>query len=227
MKIGVILSGSGVFDGSEIHEAVFTLLAIGEQHAKAICYAPDIEQYHVINHLTGEEMDEKRNVLVESARIARGDIKPLSEFSAAELDALMLPGGFGAAKNLTEWAFKGPEGKINPEVKKAIVDMVEAGKPVGGLCMGPTVIAKALEGTGIQPMLTVGSTEAPMASDIAAVSQGMEKTGAIAVMKTIEEVAVDEKNKIVTAPCYMMEADIVQIRENIKKAVAELVRLAG
>ncbi len=226
MKIGVILSGSGVFDGSEIHEAVFTLLAIREHNAEAVCYAPDIEQYHVVNHLTGEVMNEKRNVLVESARIARGDIRPLSEFSAAELNALMLPGGFGAAKNLTEWAFNGPDGDINPEVKKAIIDMVQSGKPVGGLCMGPTVIAKALEGTGIQPELTVGSTEAPATTDIAAVSQGMEKTGAIAVMKTIEEVAVDEKNKIVTAPCYMMEADIVQIRENIKMAVKELVRMA-
>ncbi len=226
MKIGVILSGSGVFDGSEIHEAVFTLLAIREQNAEAVCYAPDIEQYHVVNHLTGEVMNEKRNVLVESARIARGDIHPLSEFSATDLDALMLPGGFGAAKNLTEWAFKGPDGRINPEVRKAIVDMVQAGKPVGGLCMGPTVIAKALEGTDIRPELTVGSTAAPSTTDIAAVSQGMEKTGAIAVMKTIEEVAVDEKNKIVTAPCYMMEADILQIRENIKMAVKELVRMA-
>lgn len=225
MKIGVILSGSGVYDGSEIHEAVFTLLAIREQNAEAVCYAPDVEQYHVVNHLTGDEMDEKRNVLVESARIARGDIRSLADFSASNLNALILPGGFGAAKNLTEWAFKGPEGKINSKVKKAIVQMVLAGKPVGGLCMGPTVIAKALEGTGIKPELTVGTTDAPSPYDIAAVSQGMEKTGALPVMKTIDEVAVDVKNKIVTAPCYMMEADILQVRENVKKAVVALIAL--
>lgn len=226
MKIGVILSGSGVYDGSEIHEAVFTLLAIREQNADAVCYAPDIEQYHVVNHLNGEEMNEKRNVLIESARIARGDIKSLSEFSAPELDALILPGGFGAAKNLTEWAFKGPDGKINSDVRRAIVEMVQKGKPVGGLCMGPTVIAKALEEIDIQPQLTVGTTDAPSPYDIAAVSQGMEKTGALPVMKTNKEISVDEKNKIVTAPCYMMEADILQVRENIKDAVEALVRLA-
>ncbi len=226
MKIGVILSGSGVYDGSEIHEAVFTLLAISEQGAESVCYAPNIDQYHVINHLTGDDMDEKRNVLVESARIARGEIMDLSRFSVSGVDALILPGGFGAAKNLTEWAFKGPDGEINSEVRKAIVDMVQAGKPVGGLCMGPTVIAKALEGTGIQAELTVGSTDAPSPYDIAAISQGMEKAGATPVMKTVEEVAVDEKNKIVTAPCYMMEADILQVRENIKNVVKALVRLA-
>jgi enhancing lycopene biosynthesis protein 2 len=216
-----------VYDGSEIHEAVFTLLAICEQNAEAVCYAPDVEQYHVVNHLTGDEMDEKRNVLVESARIARGDIRSLADFSTSDLDALILPGGFGAAKNLTEWAFKGPDGKINSEVRKAIVEMVQAGKPVGGLCMGPTVIAKALEGTDVKPELTVGTTKAPSPYDIAGVSQGMEKTGALPVMKTIEEVAVDEKNKIVTAPCYMMQANILQVRENVKKAVEALIGLVG
>jgi len=225
MKIGVILSGSGVYDGSEIQEAVFTLLAIREQGAESVCFAPNIDQYHVINHLTGDDMNEKRNVLVESARIARGEIQDMSKFSVSEVDALILPGGFGAAKNLTEWAFKGPDGAIHSEVMRSIVDMVQAGKPVGGLCMGPTVIAKALEGTGIQPELTVGTTDAASPYDIAAVSQGIEKAGAIPVMKTIKEISVDEKNKIVTAPCYMMEADILQVRENIKHAVEALVRL--
>ena len=225
MKIGVILSGCGVYDGSEIQEAVFTLLALQQHQAEAVCFAPDIPQHHVINHITGEEMQETRNVLVESARIARGNILPLSEFKEKDLDALLLPGGFGAAKNLTKWAFSGPDGEINDEVKKAIVEMVMAHKPVGGMCMGPTVIAKALQGTGIQSELTVGTTKAPSPYDIAAISQGVEKTGAASVMKTVEEIAIDRKNKIVTAPCYNMEANIQQIWNNVKMAVDAVVEM--
>lgn len=225
MKIGVLLSGNGVFDGSEIHEAVFTLLAIDENNAEAVCCAPDIDQHHVLNHITGEEMNEKRNVLIESARIARGNIQPLSGISAGDIDALVLPGGFGAAKNLTKWAFKGPDGDILPDVKRIINEMVMNGKPVCGLCMGPTVIAKALEGTEIHASLTVGTTDDPSPYEIDAISAGMEKTGATAVMKKISEIMVDEQHKIVTAPCYMMEATISQIRANIKMAVDKTIEL--
>jgi len=225
MKIGVIFSGSGVFDGTEIHEGVFTLLSIKKTGGEAVCYAPDVDQHHVINHITGEEMNEKRNVLVESARIARGEIQSLDKFNASDIDALILPGGFGAAKNLTKWAFSGPDGEINAQVKDAIVSMVKAGKPVGGLCMGPTVIAKALEGSGVAASLTVGTTEEASPYEIEAISQGMEKAGAKAAMKNIYEVEVDKENKIVTAPCYMMEADILQVRNNVQKAVDELVKL--
>ena len=225
MKIGVIFSGSGVFDGTEIQEGVFTLLSIKKVGGEAVCFAPDIDQHHVINHITGEVMNETRNVLVESARIARGEIRSLADFNADELDALVLPGGFGAAKNLTGWAFSGPDGPIDEQVKAAIVSMVKAGKPMAGLCMGPTVIAKALEGSGVRASLTVGTTEDTSPYEIGAISAGMEKTGAIAVMRTIDEVEVDYQNKIVTAPCYMMEADILQIRQNVQKAIDALVKL--
>lgn len=225
MKIGVIFSGSGVYDGTEIQEGVFTLLAIKKVGAEAVCFAPDIEQHHVINHITGEEMNESRNVLVESARIARGEIQSLAEFDASQLDALVIPGGFGAAKNLTGWAFSGPDGEINEQVEHAIISMVKSNKPIAGLCMGPTVIAKALENSGVSATLTIGSTDAPSPYEIEAISQGIEKTGATAVMKTIEEIAVDTENKIVTAPCYMMEADILQIRNNVQKAIDTLVKL--
>jgi enhancing lycopene biosynthesis protein 2 len=225
MKIGVLLSGNGVFDGSEIHEAVFTLLAIDENGAEASCFAPDIDQHHVLNHMTGEEMNETRNVLIESARIARGNIKDIKVISHENIDALIIPGGFGAAKNLTNWAFQGPDGEIQSDVKRIINEMVVHGKPVCGLCMGPTVIAKALEGSGITASLTVGTTEAPSPYEIDAISAGMEKTGATAVMKDITEIMVDETNKIVTAPCYMMEATISQIRNNIKMAVDKTIEL--
>jgi enhancing lycopene biosynthesis protein 2 len=218
-KVAVILSGSGVFDGSEIHESVFTLLSIVENGATYQCFAPDVEQHHVLNHITGEEMNEKRNVLVEAARIARGNILPLSKYKADDFDALVIPGGFGAAKNLTKWAFNGPDGDINIDVKNAITETIQNKKPVVGLCMGPTVIAKALEGTQTNPHLTVGSTNAKSPYDIAAISGGLEKTGAIAEMKTIDEILIDKERRIITAPCYMMEADILQVRKNIEQAI--------
>jgi enhancing lycopene biosynthesis protein 2 len=225
MKIGVLLSGNGVFDGSEIHEAVLTLLAIDEHNAEAVCMAPDIDQYHVLNHVSGEEMKEKRNVLVESARIARGKIENLDFITHKDIDALVIPGGFGAAKNLTKLAFNGPDGDILPSVKKLINDMITNKKPVCGLCMGPTVIAKALEGVSIKPVLTVGTVNEPSPYDIRAICDGMEKTGTVISMKSIREIEIDLKNKIVTAPCYMMEASVKQIRENISLAISELVKL--
>ncbi|MBI1288338.1 MAG: isoprenoid biosynthesis glyoxalase ElbB [Flavobacteriales bacterium] len=221
-KIGVLLSGNGVYDGSEIHESVFTLLAIDENRGEAICMAPNVDQYHVINHISGDEMQEKRNVMVEAARIARGAISDLADMSSADMDALVIPGGFGAAKNLTTWAFNGPDGEINEEVKRIINEMVNANKPIVGLCMGPTVIAKALEGAGLNEHLTVGTTQEASPYEIGAISAGMVKTGAVAEMKTVHEISVDTENRIITAPCYMMEASISDIRDNIKQAIDQL-----
>lgn len=224
-KAAVLLSGAGVFDGAEIHESVFTLWALDKRGVAYQVFAPDVWQHHVINHLTGEEMPEKRNVLIESARISRGQSKNLNEYRASDYDGLILPGGFGVAKNLTKWAFQGPDGEILQEVKRAIQETLDAGKPVLGLCMGPAAIAKALEGTSRHPVLTVGSTRAPSPYDIAGVSAGLEKAGARSVEKTIQEIAIDESNKIVTAPCYMMEARISEVAANIDAAVEAFVRL--
>jgi enhancing lycopene biosynthesis protein 2 len=221
-KIAVVLSGCGVFDGSEIHEAVFTLLSIVENGGHYQCFAPDMDQFHVINHITGNEMPEKRNVLIEAARIARGSILPLNEYRAGDYDGLVIPGGFGAAKNLTQWAFNGPDGDIQPDVKNAIVNTLQNKKPLVGLCMGPTVIARALVGTSMHANLTVGTTTHPSPYDIAAISQGMEKAGAIAAMKTSAEILIDKELQIISAPCYMMEADILEVRHNIKQAIDAL-----
>ena len=221
-KVGVLLSGNGVYDGSEIHESVFTLLAIDENRGEALCFAPNIDQHHVVNHLSGAEMEERRNVLVEAARIARGSISDLHDVSHSDLDALVIPGGFGAAKNLTKWAFSGPDGDINDDVKRIINEFAEANKPIVGLCMGPTVIAKALEGADKKQHLTVGTTEEASPYEIDAISAGMEKVGAVAEMKTIREIAVDLDNRIISAPCYMMEGSITDIRNNIKQAIDQL-----
>ncbi|MFA7325687.1 MAG: isoprenoid biosynthesis glyoxalase ElbB [Candidatus Kapaibacterium sp.] len=226
MKIGVLLSGCGVYDGSEIHESVFTLLAIEENGAEAICFAPDKDQAHVINHLDGSvEQGEKRNVLKESARIARGNIKSINKTSIDDFDALVIPGGFGAAKNLNRWAFDGPDGDIDPAVKHLIIDMVNAKKPIAALCMGPTVIAKALQGSGIGTKLTVGTNKEKSPYEIKEISDGMESLGVMSVMKTIDEICYDEENKIVTAPCYMMQASISQVRANTKQAIDKLVSI--
>lgn len=226
MKIGVLLAGSGVYDGSEIHEAVFTLLAIEEAGAEALCFAPDKNQAHVINHLSGEEQEgEKRNVLIESARIARGNIKSINETSLDDFDGFVIPGGFGAAKNLNQWAFDGPDGDIDPAVKHMIVDAIRFKKPLAALCMGPTVVAKAMQGSGIGTKLTVGTTEEKSPYDIKGISEGMESLGAMSVMKSVREISVDKENMIVTAPCYMMEATISDVRKNAKMAVDKLIEL--
>jgi len=224
-RIGVLLSGNGVYDGSEIHESVFTLLALDQHGAEAVCIAPNVSQHHVVNHLTGDEMDETRNVLVESARIARGAIQDIRELDVASLDGLAIPGGFGTAKNHTQWAFNGPDGTINEDVRTLIQSCVRAGKPIAALCMGPTTVAKALEGTGIQAQLTVGTTEESSPYEIEAISQGMEKVGATAEMKSVREITVDTDNRIVSAPCYMMEARISDVHNNIQQAIRQLMEL--
>ncbi|WP_109831041.1 isoprenoid biosynthesis glyoxalase ElbB [Reichenbachiella versicolor] len=225
MKAAVILAGSGVYDGSEIHESVFALLALEENGVDYQCYAPNKSQYHVVNHITGEEMDETRNVLVESARIARGSVVDLKELTADGADLLVIPGGFGVAKNLNQWAISGSDGELDSEVKRVINDFTKAKKPICGLCMGPTVIAQALSGSGIEASLTVGTSAEPTPYEIDAISEGMESLGAVTVAKTIEEIAIDQTNKIVTAPCYMMEASPLQVRNNIAQAIKATVEL--
>jgi len=222
MTIGVLLSGCGVYDGAEIQESVFTMLAIAQRGGTALCMAPDVQQHHVVDHRSGNEMPERRNVLTEAARIARGDIRDIADIGMNEIDALVIPGGFGDAKNLSSWAFDGPDGTILPAVKDLIVSMVHAGKPVVGLCMGPTVIAKALEGSGVKPHLTVGTTEDPSPYDIAAINAGMEKLEARTHMNSVREVTIDASNNIISAPCYMMEASIVDVHDNVQQAIGAL-----
>ena len=222
MKIGVLLSGCGVYDGAEIHEATLTLLSIAEIGAEAVCISVDRDQHHVVNHTNGEEMNEKRNMLIESARIARGNISNINEVNPADIDGLIIPGGFGSAKNFTNWAFEGPAGEILPEVKLLIVNMLNVGKPVAALCVSPVVMAKALEGSNIKANMTIGSDQEDSPYDIPGFSGGLESLGATTEMKTVREILVDSTNKIITAPCYMMDADILDVRKNVRSAVEAL-----
>ncbi len=213
-KIAVVLAGNGVFDGAEIHEATLTLLAIAQLGASYQCFAPDVNQAHVINHITGEEMPETRNVLVEAARIARGNIKALSEYNADDYDAIIFPGGFGAAKNLCTFAFDGPDCKVNTDVEKAIRSTVVAEKPVGALCISPALIAKVLGDV----QLTIGQDKAT--------ADAIETLGATHIKTTHGEIVTDDKYKVVTTPCYMLDATIVQIAEGANKVVAKILELA-
>lgn len=200
-KIAVILSGCGVYDGSEIHEATLTLLAIARQGATYQIFAPDIKQAHVINHLTGEEMPETRNVLVEAARIARGEIANLKTYQADQFDALVFPGGFGAAKNLSTFAFEGANCTVNTDVENAVKQTVQAGKPIGALCISPVVITKLLKDVEV----TIGSEEG-VANAIIAMGGNHKNT-------THGEVVFDQKYKVFTTPCYMLDATIDQIAD--------------
>lgn len=226
MKFGILLSGCGVYDGAEIQEAVLAMLAVKELGDEYICIGVDANQHHVINHKTGEEMTETRNMIVEAARIARGNISNINEIAPADIDGLIIPGGFGSAKNFTKWAFSGPEGEILPEVKLLIVNLVNIGKPIAALCVSPVVIAKALEGSSAHAILTLGTDQATSPYDINAFNDGLKSTGVEPVMKTINEIQIDTTNKIISAPCYMMETDILEVRNNIKMAVEALKSLA-
>jgi len=211
-KFAIVLAGCGVYDGAEIHEATLTMLAIMRQGAEYSCFAPDIPQHHVVNHLTGEEMDETRNVLVESARIARGDIVPLNEFDGKNYDALIFPGGFGAAKNLSTVAFEGAGAKVNPDVEKAVLQMVELKKPIGALCISPAFIAKILKDVSV----TIGQDKGT--------SEAIEAMGATHIETDHGDVVFDEDKLVFTTPCYMLDATILDIDDgavNIVKAMLE------
>jgi enhancing lycopene biosynthesis protein 2 len=217
MRIGVILSGCGFEDGAEIHESVLTLLAIDRAGAKVACFAPDIDQAKVVNHKTGEEMDEKRNVLVESARIARGEIEDVARADPDALDALILPGGFGAAMSLCNFAVKGPEADVEEGTARLVRAMHAAGKPIGAICIAPGLIARVLGQVG--PTLTVGN-DAETASTI-------ESCGAHHRECAVDDFVVDAEQRIVTTPAYMLGPTIKHVAAGIERCVQEVVRMAA
>lgn len=212
-RFAVILAGCGVFDGAEIHEATLTLLAIAKAGASYECFAPDKEQAQVINHLTGEPTNEVRNVLVESARIARGKIKPLYLYEPEVFDAVVFPGGFGVAKNLCSLAFEGSDCTVDPEVELAVIASVEASIPIGALCIAPALIVKILPGADV----TIGNDPDTV--------KVIEKMGGNHHETDLSQVIIDKKYKLVTSPCYMLDAHIIQIAEGAQKVVNELINL--
>lgn len=212
-KFAVVLAGCGVYDGAEIHEATLTLLAIDRHLIDYQCFAPDINQAHVVNHLTGKEMKETRNVLAESARIARGKIKPLSLFNEKDFDAVIFPGGFGVAKNLCTFAFDGVKCSVNPDAQRVIKSMHSAGKPIGALCISPVLITKVLGDIKV----TIGDDP-----ETAAAIRAM---GGQHINSAPGEVIVDQKNKIATSPCYMLDSSISRVAEGAENVVKAILKM--
>lgn len=215
-KIGVLLSGCGVYDGTEIHESVISLLMLARYGAQAICMAPDADQHHVVNHLTGEATAEKRNVLVESARIARGEIKDIKDVRAADIDGLIIPGGFGAAKNLSDFAIKGKNADVHHEVRRLIAETASAEKPIGAICISPTVLSIVLQDR--HPEVTIG--------DDLGTAEAIEAVGAKHKVCTVDQIHVDEKNRLVTTPAYMLGPEISDVAGGIEKLVAKVLEMA-
>ncbi len=213
-KIGVILSGCGYLDGAEIHEATITLLALDRGGAEIRCMAPNKSQMHTINHKTGDETGEIRNVLTEAARIARGEIEDIAEVKADDLDGLILPGGYGAAKNLTDFAVKGADCTIHPEVDRLLNEMIRAGKPVGVICIAPAVLARALKGKDVKVKLTIGNDK-----DTAA---ALEAMGARHVDCPVDDIVVDDEHKVVSTPAYMLGPSIKDVAAGIEKLVEKV-----
>lgn len=213
-NVAVILSGCGVYDGAEIHESVITLLRLDQRGAKVQCFAPDIAQLHVINHLTGEPMPETRNVLVESARIARGEIKDIREARVEDFDALIIPGGFGAAKNLSSFATEGAACSVQADALNLAEAFAEAGKPIGLMCISPAIAAK-IYGPGV--ICTIGTD----ADTAAAVS----KMGGTHQECEVSEIVEDKARKLVSTPAYMLAQSISEAASGINKMVDRVLEL--
>lgn len=211
-KIAIIIGGCGHRDGSEIHETTMTMLAVEEHGATYQMFAPNRNQYHVLNHLDGTEMHEQRNMLVEAARIARGNILPLENFDVNQFDAVIFPGGFGVAKNFFNYAFKGMDCEVDEQIAHIIQSVHQAEKPIGALCISPVLMAKILGNITV----TIGQ-DAKTARDI-------EQMGATNVNTSNGDVVTDKKNKIFSTPCYMLDANLVDIHEdayNLVEAMME------
>lgn len=207
-KVAVILSGCGVYDGSEIHEAVLTLLAIEQNGGKYRCFAPNINQYHVVNHLTGEVTDESRNVLVESARISRGDIEDIIDLDIREFDALIVPGGFGAAKNLCNFAIESEQCVMNADVLTACQAFAKAEKPAGYICIAPAMLP-LIYPKGIQG--TIGTEQGT--------AEAVSALGLTHINCTVDDVVIDQAHKIVSTPAYMLAMSISEAASGINKLV--------
>ncbi len=217
-KVGVVLSGCGHQDGSEIHEAVFTLHALEKAGSEAIIMAPDMDQFHVINHLNGnEEISESRNILVESARIARGKVVDVASVSGHQLDALIFPGGTGMAKNIFDYSMAGINCTVISDVQRLVVEILEADKPLGAICIAPVMIAKVLEYLGRTGTVT-GGFNVEINNDIRAMGINAVEVGA-------EEIVVDKENKIVTTPAYVDAKSMNESFTGIEKLVNKVLEL--
>jgi len=218
MKAGIVLSGCGVKDGTEIHEAVLTMLHLDRLGAQIVCAAPDSDQAQVVNHVSGQVCGlEVRSILVESARIARGDILALDELNAGDIDVLIFPGGLGAARNLCTFADDGPQCSVRPDVEQLILDMRQAGKPLGALCIAPVVLARVLGSRDMPVEVTIGN-DSGVAGAIGAM-------GARHVECPVDQAVTDEQYRVVTSPAYMLASGIHEVYKSTGALVDAVMKL--
>lgn len=216
-KVGVLLAGCGVYDGTEVNEAVISLLALDRAGVQVQAIAPNMKQMHVMDHLRGEEQEQERNVMVEAARITRGDVLDLAEVGVADFDALLIPGGFGVAKNLCDFAVKGADCSVNPAVEKLILGMVDAGKPVAALCIAPALMARVLGGAGKKVKLTIGND--------ADVSAAINAMGAEHVECAVDDCIVDQDFKVLSTPAFMAASCVSEAAAGIEKTITTLTEM--
>ncbi len=217
-RVAVCLSGCGVMDGSEIHEAVLTLLALDQAGARIVCCAPDVDQMHVVDHTNRTPVQsERRNVLKESARIARGDISDLAGVRAADIDALIFPGGFGAAKNLCTFAVDGAACRVNPQVERLVGEMLDARKPIGAICIAPALLARILGNRGLPATVTIGNDPQTAGA--------IEKMGVRHAECSCASSIVDEAHRVVTTPAYMLGKGPADVFEGIRQLVNAVLKM--
>jgi len=214
-KFAIVLSGSGRADGSEIHEATCAMLAIDCLGSTYQCFAPNIEQSVVVNHLTGQKTDEKRSVLTEAARLARGNILDLKDYNPDDFDGIVFPGGLGAVINWCDFSIKGVNCDVDSSVQKAILDSNKKGVVIGAMCIAPVLIAKVLGSKGVH--VTIGNDKG--------VATAIERTGAVHENKDVIEVCVDELRKVVTTPAYMLASSIKEVCEGADNMVKAMIKL--
>ena len=210
-RVGVVLAGCGAQDGSEIHESVLTLLSLDRKGAKVKIMAPEIDQFHVVNHLSNHKMDATRNILSEAARIARGNILPIRSINNNDLDALIFPGGTGMAKNIFNYAIKGLDFTILKDVESLTRYMIQKNKPIGAICIAPVMIAKILQNLDRKGKVTGGFNK-QILTDIESMGMITEKVNA-------KEIVIDYENKIVSTPAYVEANSIKEVAEGIEKLV--------
>ncbi|XP_072127378.1 glutamine amidotransferase-like class 1 domain-containing protein 3, mitochondrial [Mobula birostris] len=219
--VAVILSGCGVYDGSEVHESSAVMVHLSRAGAEVQLYAPNVKQMHVVNHLTGQPTEEARNVLVESGRIARGNVKDLAELKINDWDALIIPGGFGVAKNLSNWAVKGKDCSVEGTVETVIKKFHATKKPIGLCCISPVLAAKLIPGCE----LTVGCDTECEKWPYAKTAEALKELGCQHVNKQVNEIHIDKKNKLVTTSAFMCNAPIHEIYDGIEEMVKEVLKL--
>lgn len=214
-RVAVVLSGCGYLDGAEVQEAVLSLYFLDRAGAKVRCFAPARPHMHVVDHVTTDAMpEEQRCVRRESARISRGQVEALEAFSVVDFDALVLPGGYGVAKNLSSFATQGAQGALEPSFERVLLAAIEAQLPTAAICIAPAILAMALKKAGKSATLTIGQDPQ--------VAAAIESLGVKHQVCQAGEAVIDARAKIVSTPAYMLDSCPKDVGAGIESAISKV-----